>query len=79
MCPLHRDTSAQTHTRKSAGPALAVCNAWASMQLVLLAVAPPLPKPATMPMLEPVAVTSALADAATIDLDLFPHAPPPKA
>jgi len=79
MCPVHRDATTHATTKKTAGPALAICQAGAAMQLVLLSGAPPLPKPATNPTLEPVRATAAVADAALVDLDLVPHAPPPKA
>ena len=78
MCPLHRDAAGQPDAKKTAGAAL-VCNAGAAMQLVLLSGAPPLQKPATTPTLEPAPATPVVADAALIDLDLVPHAPPPKA
>ena len=78
MCPVHRDTTGHPNGNKTAGAAL-VCNAGGTMQLVLLAGAPPLPRPATTVTLEPVPATIVAADAALIDLDLVPHAPPPKA
>jgi len=78
MCPVHKDTTGHANAKKTAGPAL-VCNAGAAMQLVLLAGAPPLPRPATTVTLEPAPATIVVADAALIDLDLVPHAPPPKA
>lgn len=79
MCPLHRDATTHSNAKKTAGTALTICDAGAVMQLVLLSGAPPLPKPATTPMLEPVRATVAVADTALVDLDLVPHAPPPKA
>lgn len=79
MCPLHRDATTHSNAKKTAGPALTICDAGAAMQLVLLSGAPPLPRPATTPTLEPVRATVSVADAALVDLDLVPHAPPPKA
>jgi hypothetical protein len=79
MCPLHRDAASHSTASKTAGAALAVCNAGAAMQLVLLSGAPPLPKPATTPALEPAPARFVVAADALIDLDLVPHAPPPKA
>lgn len=78
-CPLHRDATTRSNAKTTAGAALTICDAGAAMQLVLLSGAPPLQKPATTPTLEPVRVTVAVADAALVDLDLVPHAPPPKA
>jgi hypothetical protein len=79
MCPLHRDATGHPNAKKTAGAALAVCNAGAAMQLVLLSGAPPLSKPALIPTLEPAPATLVVADDALIDLNLVPHAPPPKA
>lgn len=79
MCPVHRETAGHPSGKKTAGTAFAVCNAGAAMQLVLLSGAPPLSKPAATPTLEPAPVTLVAADVALIDLDLVPHAPPPKA
>ncbi len=77
MCPLHRN--APGHANADIKKALVVCDASARMQLVLLSGAPPVPKPATTPTLEPAPATLALTDVALIDLDVTPHAPPPKA
>ena len=79
MCPVHRDAAGHPNAKKTAGAALAVCNAGAAMPLVLLSGAPPLQKPVTTPTLVPVPATLVVADDALIDLDLVPHAPPPRA
>lgn len=79
MCPVHRDSSGHPNAKKTNGAALAVCNAGAAMQLVLLSGAPPIAKPATTPTLVPAPATLVAADDAVVNLDLVPHAPPPKA
>lgn len=79
MCPVHRGATDHQDTGKTASAALVVCNAGAAMQLVLLSGAPPLQKPATTPTLEFAPAALVVAVDALINLNLVPHAPPPKA
>ena len=70
-CPLHR-------APKKAGDCALSCNTSASLQLVLLSGAPPLARPATAPMLVPVSASAAPSSVWLDDVDLVPHAPPPR-
>ncbi len=70
-CPLHR-------APKRAGDCALSCNTSASLQLVLLAGAPPLARPATTPTLVRVAASAASSSVSLDDVDLVPHAPPPR-
>jgi hypothetical protein len=79
MCPVHKDNAAHQNAKNTPRAALAICNAGAAMQLVLLSGAPPIAKPVTTPTLVPAPMRLAAADDALIELDRVPHARPPKA